>query len=666
MITDQTETKKIIDKSDKIAIIGIGLNISNAKNIDEYWDIVSNKINCIVPYPEERKELMYDMIKYYKEEENTDVEFYPGSYMDGIDEFDYEYFQMSPREASLTEPVHRLFLQTILQTFDDAGYSDKQLKKSKTGVFVGYAASNLKDNYITNIFLNHKELLPYSVVGNMAPLLASRSSQFLDLNGPTMIMDTACSSSLLAIHQACESIRNGTCEMAIAGGAKINMFPMIDKDTKLGIEATDGKTRTFDALASGTVNGEGVAAVLLKSLEAAERDGDSIYAVIDGSAINHDGTASGITAPNPAAQTQVILDAWRRAGIDPRSIDYIESHGTATALGDPIEIQGVTKAFEQYTKDRQFCAISGVKGNLGHLFECAGVVSIIKAVCALRNHKIPPTLFFQEPNANINFIDSPVYVNSELKDWVKEEDKTRICGVSAFGLSGTNCHIVLEEYKETKKESSEAKDEPTICCISAKCEESLLDNVKNCIKYISAHNDLDIKEFCYNMNLHRSLFEHRICVIAQNREDLIQQFESIIANGLESNESTIYYNKIEKLSGDLKTRREQKKQYAEFTKEIDAACNDDKKQLDTLKVIANAFVMGGEITWDKFYDGYTCKKMHLPPYAFKKSKAWLPKTEYRSKNANFFYQKIWVKKPIVMTQDAIKEVALIALGKPPD
>jgi acyl transferase domain-containing protein/acyl carrier protein len=745
--------KKQKDASGKIAVIGIGLHISCARNLKEYWDIISNKINCIEPFPEYRKELMRDMTKYYREAEEIDVEYYPGSYMEGIDEFDHEYFQMSPREASLTDPVHRLFLQTVLQAFEDAGYPDTRLKKTKTGVFVGYAASNLRDNYSTNIFLNHKNLLPYSIVGNMAPLLASRASHCLDLNGPTMILDTACSSSLVAIHEACESIRNGTCEMAIAGGAKINMFPMIDENMKIGIEAMDGKTRTFDTGAGGAANGEGVAAILLKPLEAAERDGDSVYAVIRGSAINHDGTASGITAPNPSAQTQVILEAWKNAGIDPRRIDYIESHGTATALGDPIEVQGITKAFEQFTRDRQFCAISGVKGNLGHLFECAGIVSLLKTICSLKNKKIPPTLFFREPNANINFIDSPVYVNSELKDWVKPEGEPRLCGVSAFGLSGTNCHIVLEEYIEEKEAARAIENKSAIFCLSAKSEASLKEMVLNHLHFIrEKEHELEFYEYCFNTNTCRSLFEHRLCIVARNMEQLMERLETIVHNGLVCEENNnIYYNKVRKLSGDLLTRREQKKQLAEYTSRIKEAVSrweaagqkeaagqreamgqrettgqnetagrrevegqrevtgqgeimgqseaagqretagqreamgqseaagqgetagrreamgqretagQNDVGIDQLKIIAEAFVNGGEIVWTQLYKDYRCRKLHLPVYPFRKERLWLPKSENTLQKSTFFYKKIWVRKPYLQEEAPLKALALITL-----
>jgi acyl transferase domain-containing protein len=243
------------------------------------------------------------------------------------------------------------------------------LKKTKTGIFVGYTACSFKDNYAMDIFMNDPKLLPYSLVGNMAAIIPARISHLLDLKGPTMVIDTACSSSLVAIYEACHSIINGASEMAIAGGIKIHLLPIVSEYFRLGIESSDGKTRTFDALADGSGIGEGVATVLLKPLEQAEKDQDHIYGVIKGCAVNSDGTALGLTAPNPGAQTQVILDAWAYSGTDPEKVEYIETHGTGTTLGDPIEIQGLHKAFQRFTSKKQFCALGSVKSNFGHLYE---------------------------------------------------------------------------------------------------------------------------------------------------------------------------------------------------------------------------------------------------------------------------------------------------------
>ncbi|WP_339365428.1 beta-ketoacyl [acyl carrier protein] synthase domain-containing protein, partial [Vallitalea maricola] len=271
-----------------IAIIGIGLKISCARDLEQYWEIIKNKIGCTEDFPKYRAKGVEGLVNIFNDS-GEEPKFYQGSYIGRIDEFDNEFFQLSPREASLMDPAQRIFLETIRNTFDDAGYTAERLKQSKTGVFLGYTSSSLKDNYIVDIALNHPDLLPYSMTGNMAPLIPSRIAHLLDLKGPTMVMDTACSSALVALHEACEHILSGNCEMAVAGGLKLNVMPLILDNMKIGIEALDGKTRTFDSGADGSSMGEGCCTVLVKPLDLAEKDGDLIYAVIKSSSINHDG-----------------------------------------------------------------------------------------------------------------------------------------------------------------------------------------------------------------------------------------------------------------------------------------------------------------------------------------------------------------------------------------
>ena len=259
------------------------------------------------------------------------------------------------------------------------------------------------------------------MVGNISAMMPSRIAYLLDLKGPTMILDTACSSSSVSVHLACQAIKNRDCDMAIAGGIRINMLPVDNPYMKMGVEAQDSITRTFDNNAEGAGWGEGVAALFLKPLSKARNDKDNIYAVIKGSAVNQDGASIGITAPNPKAQTDVILKAWDNAGIDPETIKYIEAHGTATNLGDPIEISAIEKAFKRFTDKNQFCAISSVKTNVGHLYECAGMAAIIKAVLALKTTKIPQGIHFNVPNKEIKFSESAVYVNTRARQWIKEK-----------------------------------------------------------------------------------------------------------------------------------------------------------------------------------------------------------------------------------------------------
>lgn len=292
---------------------------------------------------------------------------------------------------------------------EDAGYGGKKLVGSKTGIYVGYCNISLEE-YLRFIEMADPSLFNISIPGNIKSIIASRINYLFDLKGPSMLIDTACSSSLTAVHIACQAIRNGDCDLAVAGGVKLNLIPGVKSENEdIGISASDGRTRTFDDSSDGTGGGEGVGAILLKPLHQAMLDGDDIYAVIKGSAINQDGSSVGITAPNSAAQEAVILKAWEDARVNPNTITYIEAHGTGTKLGDPVEMNGLERAFRKHTDKKQFCAIGSVKTNIGHLDGAAGMAGMIKAILSLHYKKLPPSLHFKRPNRSIPFIDSPLH-----------------------------------------------------------------------------------------------------------------------------------------------------------------------------------------------------------------------------------------------------------------
>lgn len=643
-----------------IAVIGIGLKVANAESLDEYWEIFANQIDCIRDFPEKRKKQVENYAKIFPKT-SSEVKFSKGTYLEYIDEFDYSFFKISPREAELMEPAHRILLQTIYNTFIDAGYQKETLAGKKVGVFIGYTAGSFKDNYLVNISFRYPELLKYAVTGNMPALLPSRISQILDLHGPTMIIDTACSSSLVAVHQACESIRNGSSEMAIAGGIKLHLLPMITEDLKLGIESIDDKTRTFDNDASGTGIGEGVFCVLLKPLARAEADGDYIYGIIKSSAINHDGTASGLTAPNPAAQTEVIISALEKANVQAEEIDYIETHGTATILGDPIEFQGLNHAFKKYTNKKQFCALSASKSNLGHLYESAGIAALVKALAALNYKQIPGSKNFNVPNLKIDFVNSPFYVNTYTKPWNIRNGKRRICGVSAFGLSGTNCHIILQEYikKQTFLES-QVRWKVNICCISASSKESLYRQIENYRSFISRSED-DINEIVYNMNVYRQHYKYRIAMVFTDKEDLLEKMEYCLNCKNEQNPHSFIFISRNECQG---RKIDCKKVCEEWNRKLfeQKKFNEQEKNffIMNLREIAICYVEGNKIDWDILYKGVRYKKICLPGYSFQRDHMWIEETQSIETNIPtnktgslnvdfenpFFYKKVQVQESL--------------------
>lgn len=643
-----------------IAVIGMGLKFSACENMEDYWQVLNNDINCISEFKAQRRQQVeeYSNNFIFKSEKKN---FLPGSYLDNIDEFDHEYFKITPREASLMDPAQRLFLQTIIKTFENAGYNANMLRKTKTGIYVGYTACSFKDNYATDILFSNPELLPYSLVGNMTPIIPSRVSHLLDLKGPTMVIDTACSSSFIAIHQACESINNGTCEMAIASGIKIHLLPTASEYFKMGIESSDGKTRAFDEMADGSGIGEGVAAVLLKPLKQAEKDMDHIYGVIKGTAVNNDGTALGLTAPNPASQTQVILDAWNRSGVDPEKIEYIEAHGTATILGDPIEIQGLNKAFKKFTDKKQFCSLGSVKTNLGHLFECAGMASFIKVLLSIQNAKIPATLNFRKPNEKIDFIDTPFFINAKKKSWHSDNPDLRVAGLSAFGLSGTNCHIVLSGYKREEKNTNHSQVQSDLLTISAKSLYSLHELVKMYHKYVEDNYDeIDIQQFCYQANQYRVAMQHRIALVVNDKKDLLEQLKSLVIEHSKSEQALIEDEKNQLFNTPKQNinKSEQIKLKRSLSNNINNILSNSKTLTDSeLKSIGECFVNGGKIDWDVYYSDVKYEKLCLPSYPFNPYHHWLPIKEVPK--TNMYYQKTWVSKEIVDKRDFTGQILVI-------
>lgn len=421
-----------------IAIIGISLKLADYEDTEKFWDDLVSATDRIRSIPSQRKQDV-DAILRFRGEDSQNLRYRDMAYLERIDGFDHRFFHLSPKEAELMDPNQRLFMQTAWNALEDAGYGSSKLRGAKVGVFLGM--SSVLD-YPQLAFQANQDAMAHTFISNVPSNTATRLSHILDWRGPALMVDTACSSSLTAVHLACRALRSNECKLALVGTVKTVIAPV--ENEKVDIESSDGRTRTFDESSDGTGSGEGVLAILLKPLHEALKDEDAVYAVIKGSAVNHDGTSAGMTVPNADAQAELIDQAWRDAGIDPRTIRFIEAHGTGTKLGDPIEIDGISKAFAKYTDEKQFCAIGAVKTNFGHLDHAAGLIGLVKAALCLRKKKIPPLVHFKQANRNIRFEDSPVFPADRLIDLENAHEPIR-CGVSAFGLSGINCHVVMEE-----------------------------------------------------------------------------------------------------------------------------------------------------------------------------------------------------------------------------
>ncbi|MFE9421978.1 SDR family NAD(P)-dependent oxidoreductase [Kitasatospora sp. NPDC006697] len=526
--------------SSDIAIVGISVEVPGARDIHAFWDLVAEGRNLTGRFPEHRARSIEDYLRYVfgttvRSPADAEIGYRDGAYLDRPEYFDAEFFGMTPRQAATTEPHLRHALRAMYLALEDAGYQASRLRGTRTGVFVGFAV-NPGSAYLEYLSKIDRSLIQPALTGNVPTMMANRLSHLLDLRGPSMVVDSACSASLVAVHQAKNALLLGDCDTAVVAGARIVSAPIDHPDTRIGIESSDGRTRTLDERADGTGYGEGSGAVVLKRLDRALADGDRVYAVIKGSAVNHDGVAGGVTTPDSASQADLLNTAWANAGVDPRSIGYIELHGTATTLGDPIEIEGLRQAFAPHTGDHRFCAVGTVKANIGHLFEGSGVMGLIKAALVLRNRRLPPLAGFERPNPRIDFENSPIRVPTSTEPWSSEHGPLR-CGVSAFGLGGTNCHVVLEEYAAPVPPPG-ATGEPApaaqLFTLSAHSEESLRLLARAYADWFERglFDAVTLAELCAAVQHSRAAHRHRVAFTVSDLGELRSRLEALAANRL--------------------------------------------------------------------------------------------------------------------------------------
>ncbi|GET39923.1 type I polyketide synthase [Microseira wollei] len=508
-----------------IAIIGMAGRFPGAKNLEEFWQNLQDGVESVNSFNDAEliaagvdKNLINDP-NYVK----------AGAILEDVDLFDAPFFDFNPKEAENTDPQHRLFLECAWSALENAGY-DSSRCESRIGVYAGaalntYLALNTDNDPIGSVSSFQK------LIGNDKDFLSTRVSYKLNLSGPSITVQTACSTSLVAIALAYQSLLNYQCDMALAGGISI-IVP--EKTGYLyqegGILSKDGHCRAFDAKASGTIVGNGVGVVVLKRLADAIADGDCIHAIIKGVAINNDGANKvGYTAPSVDGQVEVVSEALTLAGVDPETITYIEAHGTGTSLGDPIELAALTNVFRDSTEKKGFCAIGSLKTNIGHLNTAAGVAGLIKTVLALQHKLIPPSLNFAQPNPQIDFTNSPFYVNTQLQAW--QPGKTpRRAGVSSFGFGGTNAHVILEEAPTGKKQGSKGAGEQgrkhQLLVVSAKTRSALETATANLAKYLNQHPEIDLADVAYTLQVGRREFNHRCMVVCKDIKDAATLLES--------------------------------------------------------------------------------------------------------------------------------------------
>lgn len=619
------------DKNDDIAIIGMACKFSKTKDIEGYWKNLTSMEECRTEFPRERLEFIRNISTNENftqflgthpvtEEELQDTR--KRGYLSEVGKFDAEFFGISPNEAKAIDPDQRLMLEVVQDALTDAGCTRKALSNSKTGVYIG------KDGTNDTLYRYITEAESSSMTGNWASLIAGRINYLMNLKGSSMLLDSACSSGLVGVHLACKSLQKNENELAIVGGVSLNSFPYFNKFPHSLMESEDDTIRPFDEKANGTSFCEGAATVILKPLKKALKDKNNIYAVIKGSAFNNDGNTNGITAPNALAQEEVILDAWKDAGIDPRTIQYVETHGTGTKLGDPIEVKGLTNAFRKYTQNNQFCGIGSVKGNLGHTVAASGLASLIKVVLSLKNERIPATKNFNAPNPFVNFLKSPVYVVNKSKSWKRKEGMLRRAGVSSFGFTGTNCHVVLEEAPKIEKQNM---DSPSgyLIALSALNEKSLLNIVRDYLSCIRVHPDYQLKDISYTSTVGRDHYNYRLAILATSIDDLTVKLENILSDYPNIRQTSVYsgYHKLVPSGREAITTGEVSQQMQnELTLKAAQIINEHPSGKDfskeEMEKYSQFYVLGAVVNWLEFQKMNDGKIVSFPSYAYSKKMYW--------------------------------------------
>jgi acyl transferase domain-containing protein len=508
----EVEKLKRIER-EPIAIVGIGCRFPGASGPGELWRLLKEGRDATSEVPPDR----WDRAKHHDDDPDAPGKTYVsrGGYLSDVDGFDASFFRIFPREAASTDPQHRILLEVTWEALENAGLVPDRLRESKTGVFIGLSSSDFALNLPG--FKDHRLLDATVAGGTAANFAAGRISYWFGFHGPSFVVDSACSSSLVSVHLACQSLRNKESDLAIAGGVNLILSPAAHIAlSKARMLSRDGRCKTFDASADGYGRGEGCGLVVLKRLSDV-RPTDRVFSVILSSAVNQDGPSSGITVPNALAQQALLRTVLDRAKIEPNVVSYIEAHGTGTALGDPIEMRSLAAVYcRNRSKDRSLI-VGSLKTNLGHLEAAAGIAGLIKAALSVHHREIPPHLHFESPSPHIAWDDIAVTVPSKTTPWPSWAER-RIAGVSSFGISGTNAHVLLEAPPDRPLEAGSPEAE--LICLSAKTSAGLDAAVSRLRDHISAESELSLPDLAYTLQLGRPHFEHRFALVVRTKEEL--------------------------------------------------------------------------------------------------------------------------------------------------
>jgi acyl transferase domain-containing protein len=600
-------------KNEPIAIVGMGCRFPGGADTPEaFWKLLHDGKDAITEVPQDR----WNLETYYSSTPDTPGKICNryGGFVPHLQEFDAQFFRIAPREALSLDPQQRLLLEVSWEALENAGLAPEGLMGTQTGVFVGICSIDYWHRLLAR---KPTEIDAYLTTGNTHSLASGRLSYIFGLNGPSLSIDTACSSSLVAVHLACKSLRDRECDLALAGGVNRILSPETSINfSKAKMLSPEGRCKTFDASANGFVRAEGCGVIVLKRLSDAVDSKDNILAVIYGSAINQDGRTSGLTVPNGPSQQAVIRQALSNSSLEANQVSYIETHGTGTALGDPIEVGAIAEVFAKERSLDEPLIIGSVKTNIGHLEAAAGIASLIKVVLALQHAEIPPNLHFQTPNPHLDWDKLPIKVATERISWTST-DKQRIAGVSSFGFNGTNAHVILAEAPGERQKSREERERPLhVLTLSAKSEKALRELAQRYADLLNSHPALKIGDICFTANAGRSHFDYRLGIIAASTSEL-QAKLTAFTKGQQA--IGVMQGRVSSINHSVE------KPYLPQAKEIDLPNLSQKQDYwqEILENLLQLYLKGVPIDWLGFDRNYSRRKVVLPTYPFQRQRYWI-------------------------------------------
>ncbi|MGL5834237.1 MAG: beta-ketoacyl synthase N-terminal-like domain-containing protein [Waterburya sp.] len=641
-------------KHEPIAVVGMDCRFPGANNPEEFWQLLQEGKNTITSVPDDRwNQQDCDLGTNTPEKICTTY----GGFVPHLKEFDPSFFRIAPKEAVSIDPQQRLLLEVSWSALENAAISADMVQGSQTGVFIGIAAVDYWHQLLSR---NNAEIDAYLTTGNTHSLASGRISHFFDFTGASISLDTACSSSLVAVHLAIKSLRDRECNMALAGGVNRLISPKISLNfAQAKMLSPDGRCKTFDESANGFVRSEGCGIVVLKRLSDAIADRDRIRAILLGSATNQDGRTSSITTPSSLSQQAVIKQALVNSQVAASQVSYIETHGTGTALGDAIELEALSQVF----KNNEELILGAVKTNVGHLESAAGIVSLIKTVLALENQLIPSNLHLQQPNTKLEWQELPFKLPQKAIAW-KQATQPRIAGISSFGFSGTNAHLIVQEAPRLVEDNREIGNSEAgeknlyLFTLSAKSNKALAQLAGNYLKYLQSHPELLIADICYTVNLGRSHFNHRLAISVNSLGDLQTKLIQYLAQEPTSDlwEGKTSLNQEAKLALLLESKNQELQEliastvdsplvnfdladiYWEIAEVQTLNSNQDLNQVNVIysstklqgnnrhiliRGLAQLYILGANINWQILGENSGGKKISLPTYPFQRSHYWL-------------------------------------------